>query len=418
MNVSYYDEKGRRHEAHDKYESAIVIRAGVRTRYLKRLRVAGYFEHDPHFVLPAGGMLAIDTSHPGYWESEQFKDKPHPDWAPAKLATLEFPRVGPYVIGGYGDPNGNGPSGQGVTPYRGDYRHCASGRRSYHLELLGMMNRTPIAYASPIDTDKYSLATPTPPLGYAVDYDQARRWDPDCMEYLRFKRHDGQHAARGYDAALWLWKNYDIPIAKEFARLYYEHVQMAWGPQERTPNTNRAYWGVDQWLASGKSREGCNREWAHVVRLVLSWNKTGVFAEALLKMLAQANQDGEPFFLAPTGANWARIKGGGPFGNDEPIAMTREWMLAGEALRLARSKHVEEILRNMVNFHGTRPAGAMNGEGEGYGNPNADYELFYNDLSQYEGKPARVLQVASSRHPESAAMPMDSWPRRFWEEFV
>ena len=418
--VTYVDERGRRLSGAAIYRDRVaVLRAGVRTRFYRDLRINGESVYEPNFVMPPGGMLAIDITPPGYWGEDAWEDGPVPEWAPAKLATLKYAKVGPYTIAGQYDPNGNGPNGQGVTPYWFDYRNCAEGRRAAATELIGMVNRTPICYTSPVDLTRYSLAIPTPPRGYEVDLERARAWDPDCDDYLRYRRHDGQHLMRGYRAALALAKLGDR-FAEDISKLYLEHARYAWGPGKPIPedNTNPALWGVDQWIERGLCREGIGREFAHVARLVWTVEPEGEFAEKLEKMVHLASEGGQPWFLNPDPqyAKWARECSGGPFGDDEPIAMTREWMLAGEAMRLRRS--LSQIRRDMVEFCGIRPAGAMNGEGTGFRAPNPDYELFYNDLSQYEDDPARVLETSSRRHPESAAMPMDSWPKRFWRDHI
>jgi len=252
---------------------------------------------------------------------------------------------------------------------------------------------------------------PTPPQGYGVDLDLARRWDPNCMDHLRFNRHDGQHLMRGYRAALAL-RDLGDRLAAWFCDLYLEHVRNAWGPKQITDTNTDTYWGVDQWLGSERLLKGLGREWAHVARLVWTLEPQGEFAAKLERM---AHESGFPYFLnaAPNNAPWAREGAGGPFGNDEPIAMTREWMLGEEAMRLRPT--LSDLRDKMLQLHDTRPMGAMNAAGEGYGNPNADYELFYNDLQRYSDEPANVLHVSSMRHPESGAMPMDSYPQRYWE---
>jgi len=351
-------------------------------------------------------MLVVDITPPGYWG--QFERGPVPDWAPAKLATLQQSKIGPYTIAGFYDVSGNAPGGQGIAPHWFSWRQCPEGRSAAASELNGMAMRHPIAYASPINCDRFSLAGVDTPEGYDVGYDAARRWDPHCMEYLKFRKQDGQHFHRAYRAALAL-RDID-EFARDFAMMCLEHVRCAWGPRSIPPTGNTCYWGVDQWLESSYIKEGQGREFAHVARLVWTMEPDGEFADKLEQMVLRA---GIPVFMRNGHyCPWSRDYNGGPWSADVGVAMTRELMLLGEAMSLRPG--LATTRRQMLEWHGTRPAGAMNERGESYGTPNADYELFYGDFQMYDGTPERMIQVSSSRHPEGGCMPLNCCPERFW----
>lgn len=358
-------------------------------------------EIDDPFPLPPGWpMVKSIYTQPGrapltvydYWR-EAGEMRRHPTWAPDKLHAEPMPVSGCGPFHRWYHENGWLGGGQGIDgDFFFDWRHTPEGYSRAFEEMCAVAMRMPVGYLNSFGNPREWWSNPkmvlpggyNTPEGYHWSPDDVKRWaGPMVYTLASWKKIDGQHLVRAWRCA-WALRKCD-PFARDFCDWLLLHAMLAWKGDPARDGMPSYYWTLGQLIGHLAEHPGphqlVGREIAHVAGLAFRVAPGSVFAQELETMLHLAcdTATGVPFLHSGSHyAPWARRSGGGPYGDDEPIAQTREWILLYHAMK--RRPGLAAECERLLAFMGTNPPLVMNAQGRGFRDPNPFMHLMFGDL--------------------------------------
>ncbi len=180
------------------------------------------------------------------------------------------------------DPEGARGGGQGIEPYRFEWRKCPAGFALAMQELIGVANRTTRCMTDADGRFTWDPAQPYTDVQEAV----VNQWMPDAFKWTpetpaekaraEWKNIDGQHAIRAWSAAMFLARETRHPFALWFLDMYANWMEAVHLGEAGDADSNPAWWSISRKIdeANGPN-EHCGRAAAHALRFADSLLETG-----------------------------------------------------------------------------------------------------------------------------------------------
>lgn len=387
-------------------------------------------QHTQRFTVVPGGRRAVSffVGSPEAYCTARFKQQSAPLWADEKLgAPWILPRIGPYEV--CWSPLGWAKGGQGASLHFADWRRRPKGQIQMLRELDAAGNRNACAYLDQSGEPLYwshpqfslTLGFNTP-QGYNFDIDTVARWWPSIYEFMSYQKNDGQHFYRAWRTAVEFMD--DDPWAADQAAWYWNHVRLAWEPDDASDNLPPYFWTAKQlcdYLSNNRGPSpALGREIAWVAALAYQMDPHGRLAEYLDRIFFLAAERKGICYLTTNsnelGGSVGAYHPDSPWEVGDPVAQTFQWSLLIESLKLRKDdSDIQNIVRR---FEGSTPSQML-----WYGD---DKDTLYGGtvpfMHLYRGKflPGQnaidVYNEGALRGVEAhGAQIWNYWDRRYWE---
>ncbi len=323
---------------------------------------------------------------------------------------LEPTLVGPYDV--FWDKEGYGHGGQGICPYRFEWRRCPEGYALAAVEMYGVANRTNRCMTDTAGAFSFDVSKPFSTVGdFMPDDFEATPDDPVEILLRQWKNIDGQHFERAYLAALFIYRE----TGHEFALWYLgmlAHFQYAAHLFTGGDHLTSHWWSLSKKIenASGPNQWG-GRQGAHELRFACEWLRiaaelvpqdNGVrhaFASELREKYVElfvrsADVDGVTF--SAKASNFTSKFFPKSWGVD-PAAQAFELQLACLAMRDSGDSRLFSASERLADFLGVSPPYSYNWKtGERLGKANPYFELSTHNYYR-DGDADELIRVAKIR---------------------
>jgi hypothetical protein len=171
------------------------------------------------------------------------------------------------------DPEGARGGGQGIEPYRFEWRKCPAGFALAMQELIGVANRTTRCMTDAEGRFAWDRTQPYTDVQEAF----VNQWMPDAFKWnphtkaefarAEWKNIDGQHAIRAWSAAMFLARETKHPFALWFLEMYENWMDAVHLSDALDGDENPAWWSLFKKRNGALGpNEHCGRTLAHLLR--------------------------------------------------------------------------------------------------------------------------------------------------------